>query len=241
MPGEPATTSTADPHLFPPGPGRHQPADVGVLDHVDAVTADGQSDVDHPYVPASRAPSPWRSPGLAATKVTVAVAASTEPRRPGVAGHPRGDVDGQHRHARSHRGARRRRRGTPCRTRRRPPGRRRARRRRSARGRRGDDGHPGAASGQQAGRHPTVGTVVALAADDHHPAPVGRRPSGHGGPGHRRPGPGHQLVEGRDLGRPGVHLLHLGDGQDRLHVIPGRPRRPVGHHRGQGHQVGVGE
>ena len=49
------------------------------------------------------APSPWTRPGLRATKVTVAVAGSTEPvARAGVALHPRGDVDGQDRDAGGH-------------------------------------------------------------------------------------------------------------------------------------------
>ncbi len=82
----------------------------------------------------------------------------------------------------------------------------------------GDDPHPGAATGEQPGGHPTVGPVVPPAAHQHHPAPVGTPQELERGPRHRSARPFHQDVEGRGGGGGRVHGLHLGDGQDRLHV-----------------------
>ena len=169
-----------------PGPGRgSQGGDVGVLDQGDAGRPRPAARCRPPAPsPASRTPSPWTRPGLRAAKVTVARGRQHRAAgRPGVAGHPRGDVHGQHRHARRPRAVRRRCRGSPV------P--------KAASITRSTGGpsppmastSPGPTTVTRAprrassrGGHPAVGAVVALAGDRPPPGARRRRPAGRGRP-----------------------------------------------------------
>ena len=71
--------------------------DVGVLDEGDAGLPDVDADVGHLHLAGEPGPSPWRSPGFSAAKVTVRSAVIGRPG--GFARVPvdaRGDVDGEH-------------------------------------------------------------------------------------------------------------------------------------------------
>src|SRR5690606_31176797 len=67
---------------------------------------------------------------------------------------------------------------------------------------------------QESGRHVAVATVVAGAAQDHHPAPVAG-PQVDRRQRHRQSGPLHQHVDG--IAGPLVHPARLGGGDDRNH------------------------
>ena len=120
MPGEPAATPTAVVHLLT-WRGR---AGTSATSASSTSSACG---VGNPIpmsatstAPLQAAPSPCSSPGLSAAKVTVRSRLHGVARRVAAVGvDPRGDVDGQDRRARRHAPARRRSRGTRCRTRRR--------------------------------------------------------------------------------------------------------------------------
>ena len=108
MPGDPATTGTADRPLVAAGArGREQVGHVGVLDHArcGARRRRGRCRPPRSGRPGGHRPpgrgrawGPRRSPSRSAAQRRAA-------GRPGVAGHPRGDVHGQHRDARGDPGA----------------------------------------------------------------------------------------------------------------------------------------
>ena len=81
-----------------------------------------------------------------------------------------------------------------------------------------DHRHPHAPPAQPLGGGPAVGAVVALAGDDHHPAPVGAAQHPHGLTGQRGAGPVDQHLD--RLRGGGVDRRHLLGGHDGQH----RPR-----------------